>query len=127
MKTAITLVLVTGGRDYMDHATVRHCIQELNKQFDRMVIIHGDAKGADTLANSACVSLGIEQVKIPAAWNKHARAAGPIRNQLMLDLFSKIDLVLAFPGGTGTADMKAKATRAGIPVIEHSSLTEAHE
>lgn len=46
---------------------------------------------------------------------KYGKSAGPIRNQTMLD-DGKPDLVLAFPGGRGTADMVAKAEKHGIPV-----------
>ena len=37
-------------------------------------------------------------------------------NQQMLDI-GKPDLVLAFPGGSGTADMVAKARAAGVGVL----------
>lgn len=113
----LTLVLVTGGRDYDQVATVFDCLANLNSQFERMIVIHGDATGADTLANTVCKEIGIEQVRIPAAWNKYQRAAGPVRNKLMLDLFPNLDLVLSFPGGTGTADMMAQSTKRNIPVM----------
>jgi hypothetical protein len=51
----------------------------------------------------------------PANWKKHGRAAGPMRNQQMLDE-GKPDLVIAFPGGSGTADMVRRAKAAGVPV-----------
>ncbi len=49
-----------------------------------------------------------------ALWERHGRAAGVIRNQAMLDY--GIDLVLAFPGGRGTADMVRRARSAGVAV-----------
>jgi len=54
---------------------------------------------------------------VRAKWSKHGRAAGPIRNQEMIDE-CKPDLVVAFPGGRGTADMVRRAKAAGIRVIE---------
>lgn len=45
----------------------------------------------------------------------NGKAAGPIRNQRMLDE-GKPDLVVAFPGGRGTADMVRRAKAAGVPV-----------
>jgi hypothetical protein len=116
MKTPCTLVLVTGGREYTDIGTVFDCLTTLDEQFKRMIIIHGAAKGADTLAGDVCKEVGIEMVTAPATWGKYYKAAGPIRNKLMLDLFD-IDLVLTFPGGTGTADMKEQSTKRGIPVM----------
>jgi len=123
-KAPLTLVLVTGGRKYDKVTTVFDCLVKLNEQFERMIVIHGDAGGADTLANEVCKELGIEQVRIPAAWNKYKRAAGPIRNTLMLDLFPGLDLVLAFPGGNGTADMMAQSDKRGIQVIRAEDLLE---
>ena len=50
-------------------------------------------------------------------WEKHGRAAGPIRNKLMLDE-GRPDLVVAFPGGRGTANMVKQASAASVEVIE---------
>jgi len=52
-----------------------------------------------------------------ANWRTHGKAAGPIRNQQMLDE-GRPHLVVAFPGGTGTADMVRRAKAAGVPVME---------
>jgi len=49
-----------------------------------------------------------------ADWETHGRAAGPIRNEKMLTW--KPDLVVAFPGGVGTADLVRRAEAAGVPV-----------
>lgn len=121
-KTPLTIVLVTGGREYADVGCVFDCLTKLDEQFERLIIVHGDADGADTLANTVCKELGIEQIRIPAAWNKYQKAAGPIRNQLMLDVITDIDLILAFPGGVGTDDMKSKGSKKEIPIITPEDL-----
>jgi hypothetical protein len=81
------------------------------------IICHGDARGADREAGYEARRLGLEVVVFPANWSRYGKAAGPIRNQQMLDEF-KPDLVLAFPilTSVGTYDMIMKATRAGVPV-----------
>jgi len=114
-------VLVTGGRDYKDVGTVFDCLTTLDAQFERIIVVHGDAPGADSLAYKVCDEVGIEQSRNPAAWKKYQRASGPIRNTLMLDLFN-IDLVIAFPGVTGTADMCEQAEARGIPVMTPEDL-----
>lgn len=53
---------------------------------------------------------GIDPIGLPAL-----RAAGPIRDQEMLDK-GKPDLVVAFLGNRGTADMVRRAREAGVPV-----------
>jgi hypothetical protein len=60
---------------------------------------------------------GLSQERFPADWDTHGRAAGPIRNQRMLDV-GKPDFVIAFPGGHGTANMVRKAKAAGVQVLE---------
>lgn len=57
----------------------------------------------------------VAYLNYPADWEKHGRAAGPIRNEKML-IVGTPDMVLAFPGGRGTADMIRKAEAAGLPV-----------
>jgi hypothetical protein len=53
----------------------------------------------------------------PADWEKYGKAAGPIRNQQIL-VEGKPDLVVAFQGGRGTANMVSRAQQAGVPVVE---------
>lgn len=93
---------------------------EYDNTLPNVTIIHGGATGADTAADEWAVVnwTGLTEFKVtPEEWKHLGRAAGPIRNQRMIDE-GKPDLVVAFPGGTGTADMVRRAKRAGIEVIE---------
>jgi RNA-splicing ligase RtcB len=49
-----------------------------------------------------------------AEWDKYGPSAGPRRNARMVEW--KPDVVIAFPGNRGTADMVEKAESDGIPV-----------
>jgi len=82
-------------------------------------IIAGGARGADTMAKHLAHAWNVPFRMFKADWNKHGKAAGPLRNQRMLDE-GKPDLVVAFPGGRGTADMVRRARAAGIEVREIS-------
>ena len=106
-------VLVCGGRDYNDYDTVARWLDQFKPTF----IIEGGATGADTLAWKYSKQNNIERLTIEARWDKHGKAAGPIRNQQMIDE-GKPDLVVAFKGGTGTADMVRRAKKHNIKVIE---------
>ena len=77
------------------------------------LVIHGAARGADALAGEWASFHGIQTVTVPANWKGDGLAAGPKRNQLMLDLLEP-DQVVAFPGGVGTADMVRRAEEAGV-------------
>ena len=105
-------VLVCGGREYDDKARVFAVLDEINPTF----VIHGNARGADSLAHEWAISRHRHGVACPANWARDGRRAGPLRNQRMLG--HGPDLIIAFPGGRGTADMVARAQKAGIPVRE---------
>ena len=73
------------------------------------------APGADSGGRIFGEQNGAPVVTYAADWKAHGRAAGPIRNQRMID-GGKPDLVITFPGGRGTADMVRRAEKAGIEV-----------
>lgn len=52
----------------------------------------------------------------PAEWDKHGKAAGPIRNQKMVDLGATVCLAFPLPGSRGTAHCMSAARKASIPV-----------
>jgi hypothetical protein len=109
-------LLVCGSRDWTDRVLIRSTLASL-AEVD--VVIHGAAPGADRLAGEVARELGIPVLAFPADWDKHGRAAGPIRNAQMLRE-GRPHLILAFHDALehsrGTRDMVAKAKRAGRPV-----------
>jgi predicted Rossmann-fold nucleotide-binding protein len=111
-------VLVCGSRDYPSSPEVYYQLGKL-KARGISAVITGGAKGADEFAHYWATRNGIEVIQFKADWQKHGRAAGPIRNQQMLDE-GRPDLVVAFAGGRGTADMIRRAEAAGIPIERHS-------
>lgn len=107
----MTNVGMTGGRDYQDWSVVEAVIQAIKN--DHPVLHVGDASGLDTLARACAQLNGIHVEVYRADWAKYGRAAGPIRNRLIVD---NIDILYAFPGGRGTTNCIETATRLGIPV-----------
>lgn len=110
-------VLICGSRDWTDVQRIRAEMLGLSWP---AVIIHGAARGADSIAWEVAQNYADRfQVEVyPANWKMHGKAAGHIRNQQMLDE-GKPDLVLAFrlPGvSRGTDDMIRRARQAGLPV-----------
>ncbi len=85
-----------------------------------MIIIHGAANGADTIAGMAAKELGLEVMEFPAEWSKHGKRAGPIRNQQMLDE-GRPNGVIAFhediSRSKGTKHMIKIAKKNNIPVL----------
>jgi hypothetical protein len=108
----MTRVLVCGGRAYNNAKLVYDTLYALEPS----LIIQGGATGADFLAREYAGVLAVPLKTYKADWFKHGKAAGPIRNQQMLD-FERPEVVVAFKGGDGTADMVARAKKAGIPIM----------
>jgi len=110
-------VLVCGGRDYNDRDVAYRVLDDLRKHDAELMLMCGMATGADILAHQWAKYNRIRCLEFTADWNKHGKAAGPIRNAQMLEEGGP-DLVIAFPGGRGTADMISKAKKAGVRVYE---------
>lgn len=111
------IVLVSGGREYIAWDTVNSVLTEIHKETPIDKIVHGGARGADTLGGKWARENGVVEKVYKADWGTHGKAAGVIRNQEMLDS-NTVELVIAFPGGKGTSDMVSRAKKSGIEVKE---------
>jgi len=96
------------------------------------LLLHGGARGADAAIGRAAQQLGWASLVMPAQWQRHGRAAGPIRNRELLEQaiaraeahsspgYQASVLVVAFPGGTGTASLvqqaRRMASRSPVPI-----------
>jgi hypothetical protein len=114
------IVLVTGSRKHRDATLIWNAFNQL---LPNTIVVHGDADGADTLADQAATSRGFRTRKYPVDWpaarrtfGARYRHCGPWRNRWMY--YTEVpDLVLAFPlpGSRGTLDMLSVARAGGTP------------
>jgi hypothetical protein len=119
-------VLVCGGRDLDPNKValflrwnLRGKLADHYKQpFKIAKIIEGEAPGADTGARLFATGGGGYPFDPYPIDKADPRAdTGPKRNLKMI-LDGKPDIVIAFPGHSGTADMVTKANSYNIPVIQ---------
>jgi hypothetical protein len=110
--------LICGGRDFADDAMFDNAMRDLMhiRGGCPRKIVHGGAKGADTMAGEFGHRMSVACFAVLPDWQR-GKMAGPLRNQKMLDEY-KPNLVVAFPGGRGTADMVSRARKAGVDVAE---------
>lgn len=119
------VVLVCGGRDYNEPNEVWRALDAMNARMVIDAIRHGACgcdrrmdpmriKGADRWAHWWAHDRRVPVEPMPADWSQ-GRRAGILRNQAMIDRGGVV-AVVAFPGGSGTADMTRRARRAEIPV-----------
>lgn len=121
-------VLVTGDREWDDYETI---MAALSRYPTGTILINGACRGADVICGATGEALGFVVRYYPADWDRFLKAAGPIRNSLMLTLEhlpeEPFDVCLAFHNNIGssrgTKDMKEKAEKAGIPTELITSST----
>jgi ribA/ribD-fused uncharacterized protein len=113
-------LLVCGGRDFDDVDYAVRLFDRFHKSRPVDVLISGLARGADTIGVEWAKAMNIPVHGFAADWYRDGNAAGPIRNQKMLDV-GKPDVVMALPGGKGTSHMVGIAENAGVECIVYQS------
>ena len=120
-----SLVIAAGGGRDLAWPQQRVAAELLARSGGRLVhlLLHGGARGADAAIGRAAQQLGWSALVMPAQWQLHGRAAGPIRSRELLEqAVAKAEahtspgslasvLVVAFPGGPGTASLVQQARR----------------
>ena len=110
------IVLICGDRNWNNFKVVDTVLSMLPPNTE---IVEGDCKGADKISGYLARRRGMIVHPEPAKWEEYEKAAGPIRNQLMIDKYHP-DLVIAFHDNIekskGTMDMIKRANKAGILV-----------
>lgn len=131
-------ILVTGSRAWTDGGLIARAlfgaVESLSDREGRIVLVHGGARGADSIAHQIwlrgfwrqrMIPADLAQPEVhPADWVRYGRAAGHRRNAEMVALGA--DICLAFPLGDspGTRGCVALAEKAGIPVVVHEGATK---
>lgn len=91
---------------------------ELDLYFDKhgndLFLILGDARGVDTYAREWAEMRKVDHVVLYAIWEKHYKAAGPIRNRKMIDQGPDEAIVFLAPDSKGTANMVKQLEKEGI-------------
>lgn len=110
-------VLVCGGRNFDDRAFLDRILIAVHAKRPITTVIEGGAAGADRMARAWAERRGIEVVTFRADWELYGKRAGSVRNLKMLRE-GRPDLVVAFPGGRGTAHMVRSTREAGVRTLD---------
>ena len=111
-------LLVCGDRNWADEELIYDWLLSFNMSdaWLEIILIHGAARGADTIAEKIARSFAWRIKPYPAEWIKYGKVAGPIRNREMIK--EKPDIVLAFHSNLkqskGTKDMVMLSIHEGI-------------
>lgn len=109
-------IVVCGSRSWRDSIA----IWKVLRGYQGATVVHGGARGADSLAGKVAEDLGFPVVREPADWRPGGvvdMGAGLKRNIRMLERHQP-DLVIAFWDGksNGTMHTVREARKRGIPV-----------
>ena len=110
-------IIVCGSRSFADFDLLKHTLDRLTRKLDKgkLVILSGHAQGADRLGEQWAFERAINREVYHANWDKHGEAAGPIRNQEMVE---NAGALVAFWNGTsaGTKDVIIQARKHKLKV-----------
>ncbi len=110
-------VIIAGCRDFTDYEFFDERVGEIlcATQPRDIEIISGGAKGVDTMARNLATNHRIKCTVMPADWDTHGKAAGPIRNRQMAEYGTHL---IAFWDGKsrGTKNMIEEATSRGLKI-----------
>lgn len=117
-------ILVTGSRDWIDEDVIYHALDAAvmdllidgGTNADVTLVSGACPTGADVIAERLAEEGGLRVERHPADWAKHGKAAGPIRNQHMVDLGADICIAFPLPTSRGTKHCMEAGRRAGILV-----------
>jgi hypothetical protein len=110
-------ILICGPRDWDKPILVRFVVAGLKRRLGtKIVIIHGAARGVDTMADEAAEDLGLKRDPYPVDWSRGGNVAAILRNREMYRE-SEPDLCVAIGYGRGTLDMTNVCRDGGTVVI----------
>lgn len=104
----MTKIVIAGSRYFEDYKIIREYVLDCLKQENvstPICILSGGCRGADTCGERFAKEMGFQLKLFPAEWNKYKRAAGPIRNKVMVQ---EADVIICF------WDKKSKGTKSLI-------------
>lgn len=110
-------VIIAGSRTIHRYDILLEMIEECG--WNITTVLSGGAKGVDALGERYAEEMNIKLEVYPANWQKHGKAAGPIRNRLMAE---RADALIAIMDGysKGTGNMIETAAKLGLPNIWRS-------
>jgi hypothetical protein len=117
-------IIVAGSRSIESLGVVTRAIEESG--FKITEIVSGHAKGVDRLGEQYALMRGIPTKIFPANWDKHGKAAGPMRNREMAD-YADAAIVVWDGVSVGTKHMIYEMNKRGKKCYIHMHLSPEFE
>jgi hypothetical protein len=118
-------ILITGSRTWTAATLLRSTLAHWRQTYPDAVLVHGACRGADLIAAGVWLGWHLPVEPHPADWTRHGRAAGFLRNRLMVDLGADVCLAFIRDHSRGAEHTAALATTAGIHTVHIRQETTA--
>jgi YspA, cpYpsA-related SLOG family len=124
-------ILIAGDRNWTNNTFIRVILDSLVQQYSTFTLIHGGARGVDSIAGYIAEHVyKLPVIAFPADWDTHGKSAGIIRNRQMLSE-GRPDLVVVIHnnllGSKGTQNMFYIAGVAKIPRVWYTGAGKQHD
>ncbi len=114
-------ILITGSRTWPDKmrlwSEIEKVVAAKNEHDFRVIIVHGTAPGADSMAGELAKFKEWSEERHPADWEKYGRRAGFVRNKEMVDLGADVCIGFVHNNSRGASMTVDLAQKAGIPTL----------
>jgi hypothetical protein len=104
--------IIAGSRDITSMSLLEKAVSECPWNITK--VFCGMARGGNTLGWQWAQHMGVPIDFFPAKWETQGSAAGPLRNQKMIDEGAEALLALWDGKSNGTRDMIQRADKAGL-------------
>jgi len=117
-------LIIAGSRSFTDYGRlekeVLSFLKEHKAKNEKVSIISGRAKGADTLGEKFADKFGLEKILMPAEWEKYGKAAGHIRNRVMRGMATHCMVFWdgKSPGSKNMIDITSEVKSVKLKVVE---------
>jgi predicted Rossmann fold nucleotide-binding protein DprA/Smf involved in DNA uptake len=108
-------VIIAGSRDIQYDTLIMTCAV-IESEFDITEVVSGTARGIDTVGEEWAEGCDVPVKRFPADWNKHGKAAGPIRNRQMAEYADAA--IVIHNGSRGSLNMIEQMKKLNKPVYE---------
>lgn len=114
------IVLVTGSREFEDPVPVYRALNDALTNGMRSIVVGDCPTGADHYARTWAGMMGVPCEMVRADWTRWGKAAGPLRNRRMVDVYRPTACLAFFwpgAGNRGTTDCANYAEAQGVQVL----------
>lgn len=121
MSQELPRVLITGSREWPYPTVIENVLDDLWNEIGPYILVHGAARGADTIGSEHHEWNMRPTEAHPANWTKYGKRAGYIRNATMVERGADICVAFIYEESRGATMCANLAEKAGIETRRYTA------